>query len=51
MSYIFVQMAFLVFHEFDADGYDLYQRVALGGFSTPRVGSTQRRGLPHTTDL
>jgi hypothetical protein len=31
--------------------YDPYQRVALGGFSTPCVGSTQRRRLPHTTDL
>jgi hypothetical protein len=28
-----------------------YQRVALGGFSTPCVGSTQRRRLPHPTDL
>jgi hypothetical protein len=31
--------------------YDPYQRVALEGFSTPCVGSTQRRRQPHTTDL
>jgi hypothetical protein len=31
--------------------YDPYQRVALGGFSTPCVGSTQRRWLPHPTNL
>jgi hypothetical protein len=31
--------------------YDPYQRVALGGFSTPCVGSTQRRRLPHTPRL
>jgi hypothetical protein len=31
--------------------YDPYQRVALGGFSTPCVGSTQCRWLHHCTDL
>jgi hypothetical protein len=31
--------------------YDPYQWVALGGFSTPCVGSTQRRWLHHSADL
>jgi hypothetical protein len=31
--------------------YDPYQRVALGGLSTPCVGSTKRRWLHHPTDV
>jgi hypothetical protein len=31
--------------------YNLYQQVALGGFSTPCVGSAQCRWLHHSTDL
>jgi hypothetical protein len=31
--------------------YDLYQRIALGGFSMPCVGSAQRHWLHHSTYL
>jgi hypothetical protein len=51
MFYIFVLMAFPVFHEFDADGTIRTNGLHWEGFPRLCVGSTQRRWLPHHTDL
>jgi hypothetical protein len=51
MCYIFCTDGFSRIPRVRCWRYDPYQRVALGGFSTPYVGSTQHRWLHHPTDL
>jgi hypothetical protein len=51
MCYIFCTDGFPCVSRVRRWRYDPYQRVALGGFSTPCVGSTQRRWLHHSADL
>jgi hypothetical protein len=51
MCYIFCTDGFYHIPRVRRWQYDQYQWVALGGFSTPCVGSTQRRWLHQPTDL